>query len=116
MDYLSLFGIAVGLSMDAFCRIDYQWRCIEKSKFVNCTQDSSMFWYVSGSNASHWLVHRKNRRTTDTYGRPLDCSDSSMLSWNQNDLGFSKKRRSRFLRKKFPKNQNIACNGGSNQY
>ena len=48
---------------------------------------------------SHWLVHRKNRRTTDTYGRSLDRSDSSMLSWNQNDLGFLEKDKADFCEK-----------------
>ena len=112
MDYISLFGIAVGLSMDAFAVSITNGAVLKKVNLLTALRIAACFGIFQGAMPIiGWSI-----RTTDTYSRPLDCSDSALLSWNQNDLGFSKKRRSRFLRKKHPKNKNIACNGGGNQY
>ena len=93
MDYISLFGIAVGLSMDAFAVSITNGAVLKKVNLLTALRIAACFG-IFQEQCLYRLVHRKSRRTTDTYSRPLDCSDSALLSWHQNDLGFSKKRRS----------------------
>ena len=52
MDYLSLFGIAVGFIYGRFCRIDYQWRCIEKVNLLTALKIAACFGMFQGAMLS----------------------------------------------------------------
>ena len=116
MDYISLFGIAVGLSMDAFAVSITNGAVLKKVNLVTALRIAACFGIFQGAMPLiGWSIGKVGEQLIHTVDHwialILLCYLGIKMIWDSR-----KKRRSCFLRKKHPKNQNIACNGGGNQY
>ena len=88
MDYISLFGIAVGLSMDAFAVSITNGAVLKKVNLLTALRIAACFGIFQGAMPFiGWSIGKVGEQLIHTV-------DHALLSWHQNDLGFSKKRRS----------------------